>query len=70
MNVEVEVGTMSVYCKPSILDIHTIISRCFNKILNVAAVLPKIEVILFPELNKNGFLFSISQYEDEVMLIP
>ncbi|XP_047365165.1 dynein axonemal heavy chain 3-like isoform X3 [Vespa velutina] len=69
VNVEVEVGTMSVCCKPSILDIHTIISRCFNKILNVAMVLPKIEVILFPELDQKGFLFSISRYEDEVLML-
>ncbi|KAI4500182.1 hypothetical protein M0802_004599 [Mischocyttarus mexicanus] len=69
VNVEVEIGTTSLYCKPSILDIHTIISRCFDKILNVAMILPKIEVILFPELDDKGFLFSVSRYEDEVLLL-
>ncbi|XP_015175416.1 PREDICTED: dynein heavy chain 3, axonemal [Polistes dominula] len=69
VNVEVEIGTKNLFCKPSILDIRAIISRCFDKILNVAMILPKIEVILFPELEQKGFLFSISRHEDEVLLL-
>ncbi|XP_012230668.2 dynein axonemal heavy chain 3 [Linepithema humile] len=69
VRVEPELGTTKLYCKPSILELHTIISRCFNKIIAVSTMIPKIEVILFPELKDAGFLFHILRLEDSVLNI-
>lgn len=67
VKVEPELGTTELRCKPNILELHTIVSRCFDKIIKVAATIPKIQTILFPELDQVGRLFPISRYEDTVM---
>ncbi|KYN33583.1 Dynein heavy chain 3, axonemal [Trachymyrmex septentrionalis] len=69
VKVESELDTTKLYCKPSILKLHTIISSCFDKIIEVGTIIPKIETILFPELKDAGYLFPISRFEDMVMSI-
>jgi len=66
--VEPELYTTKLHCKPSILKLHTIISRCFDKIITVGSMIPKIETILFPELKDTGYLFPISRFEDTVII--
>lgn len=61
-----KLGTFLLNCKPSVLEVLVIISHCFDKILNVGTLIPKIESILFPELQKKEFLFSVSRYEESV----
>ncbi|XP_025152566.1 dynein heavy chain 3, axonemal [Harpegnathos saltator] len=69
VKVEPELGTTDLHCRPNIFELHTIISRCFDKILKMGTTIPKIEIILFPELDHIGYLFSISRYEDTVLRI-
>lgn len=66
MKVEPELGTTVLHCRPNILQLHTMISRCFDKIIKVGTTIPKIETILFPELEHAGYLFPVSRYESEV----
>ncbi|CAL7933869.1 unnamed protein product [Xylocopa violacea] len=66
VNVKPELGTVNLHCDPSILEVRTIISQCFDKIIKVGTLIPKIETILFPELEDQGFLFSVSRSEDSV----
>ncbi|XP_043257418.1 dynein axonemal heavy chain 3 [Colletes gigas] len=67
--VEPEIGTPYLHCKPSISEMRTTISRCIDKIITVATIIPRIETILFPELNKKDFLFSVSRDEEEISQI-
>ena len=64
--VKPELGTVLFNCEPSIPEVRTIISQCFDKIIKAATLIPKIETILFPELETQGHLFSVLRYEDEV----
>lgn len=66
VKVEPELGTMNLHCRPNIFELHTTISRCFDKIIKVGSIIPKIENILFPELGHTDCLFPISRYEDTV----
>lgn len=63
---EPELGTANLHCRPSIPEVREIISKCFDKIITVTTMIPKIETILFPELGKQEFLSSASRYEDVV----
>ncbi|KAF3429654.1 hypothetical protein E2986_08409 [Frieseomelitta varia] len=67
--VEPILGTGKLHCKPNILEVRSIISQCFDKIIGIGTMIPKIETILFPELEKQEFLFSISRYEESVSSI-
>ncbi|CAK9833026.1 Dynein axonemal heavy chain 3 [Anthophora retusa] len=67
VTVEPQIGTVNLHCKPSILEVRSIISQCFDKILQVGKTIPSIETILFPELNKQEFLLSVSRYEESVL---
>ncbi|XP_054015460.1 dynein axonemal heavy chain 3-like [Hylaeus anthracinus] len=67
--VEPELGTPYLHCKPSIPEVRMIISQCIDKIITVATLIPKIETMLFPELEKKDFLFSVSRNEQEVLRI-
>ncbi|EZA46954.1 Dynein heavy chain 3, axonemal [Ooceraea biroi] len=69
VKVEAELGTTELRCKPGILQLHTTISRCFDKIIRVGCTIPRIETILFPELKRAGYLFPISRYEDRILRI-
>ncbi|XP_020300595.1 dynein heavy chain 3, axonemal isoform X2 [Pseudomyrmex gracilis] len=69
LKVEPRFGTTELCITPNVLELHTMISRCFDKIIAVSANIPKIDSILFPELEHMGYLFSISRFEDEVMHI-
>ncbi|XP_018046945.1 PREDICTED: dynein heavy chain 3, axonemal [Atta colombica] len=69
VKVEPELGTTNLHCEPSILKLHSIISSCFDKIIEVGTMIPKIETILFPELKDAGHLFPISRFEDTVISI-
>ncbi|XP_029041052.2 dynein axonemal heavy chain 3-like isoform X1 [Osmia bicornis bicornis] len=66
ITVEPELGTANLHCRPSISEVREIISRCFDKIITITTMIPKIETILFPELEKQEFLSSASRYEDVV----
>ncbi|XP_066595663.1 dynein axonemal heavy chain 3 [Prorops nasuta] len=67
VQVQPELGMPVLHCNPNMYEIHKIFSTCFDKILAVANKVPRIEMILFPELNMQKYLFSISRYEDSVM---
>ncbi|XP_017759468.1 PREDICTED: dynein heavy chain 3, axonemal [Eufriesea mexicana] len=67
VTVEPELGTDRLSCKPSILEVREIISQCFDKIIKIGTLIPKIETLLFPELEKQEFLFPVSRYEDLVL---
>ncbi|XP_076243948.1 dynein heavy chain 3, axonemal [Calliopsis andreniformis] len=69
VTVEADPVTAQLKCKPSIPEMRLIFSQCFDKILNVASVIPRIENILFPELETREFLFPVSRYEPEVLKI-
>ncbi|XP_050466815.1 dynein axonemal heavy chain 3 isoform X2 [Cataglyphis hispanica] len=69
MKVEPQLFTTNLRCIPSILELHTMISRCLNKIIEVGATVPKIETLLFPELKQTNYLFPISRFEDRVLSI-
>ncbi|KAG7209677.1 hypothetical protein KM043_011323 [Ampulex compressa] len=64
-----EIGTSVLRCQPNVLELLTTFSRCFDKILGLAATVPKIESILFPELQRREFLFPILRQEDTVLKI-
>lgn len=66
ITVEPELGTASLHCKPSVLEVQVIISQCFDKIIDVGSKIPKIEAIIFPELEKEEFLFPVSRDEEAV----
>lgn len=66
VKVEPELGTTNLHCRPNVFELHTMISRCFDKIIKVGATIPKIETVLFPEMHQIGYLFPISRYEDTV----
>lgn len=66
VEMEPELGTTDLRYKPSILELHVAISRCFDKIIAVSAAIPKIETILFPELDYISYLFPVSRYENTV----
>ncbi|KAG5305945.1 DYH3 protein, partial [Pseudoatta argentina] len=69
VKVEPELGSTKLHCEPSILKLHIIISSCFDKVIEVGNMIPKIETILFPELKDVGHLFPISRFEYTVMSI-
>ncbi|XP_012147752.1 dynein heavy chain 3, axonemal isoform X3 [Megachile rotundata] len=69
ITVEAELGTENLHCRPSISEVREIISKCFDKIITVTTLIPKIETILFPELRKQEYLSSVSRYEDVVYKI-
>ncbi|KMQ95743.1 dynein heavy chain axonemal [Lasius niger] len=69
VKVEPELFTTKLCCRPSILELHSMISRCFDKIIKVGATIPKIETILFPELEQKSYLFPISRFEDTVLSV-
>ncbi|XP_017878877.2 dynein heavy chain 3, axonemal [Ceratina calcarata] len=67
--VEPELGTSNLYCRPTIFEVREIISNCVDNILHVGMEIPKIEVILFPELEMQQCLFHVSRYEESVLKI-
>ncbi|GAB1862505.1 Dynein heavy chain 3, axonemal [Camponotus japonicus] len=69
VKVEPELFTTKLRCRPSILQLHTTISRCFDTIIKVGSTIPKIETILFPELKQTSYLFPISRFEDMVLKV-
>lgn len=69
ISVEPIPGTPELRLKPSISDLHSTISRCFDKILKVGSRVPKIESILFPEFSEAGYIFPVSRSESSVSAI-
>ncbi|XP_078041170.1 dynein heavy chain 3, axonemal [Augochlora pura] len=67
--IEPELGTPFLHCKPNILEVQSMILQCIDNILRVAAYVPKIETLLFPELECRDYLFPVSRYEEEVSKI-
>lgn len=67
--VDVKFGTNDLILKPSVVEMLKILSECFDKIISVAAKVPKIETILFPEFENEGFLSPVLREEDKVNFI-
>ncbi|XP_076653327.1 dynein heavy chain 3, axonemal [Halictus rubicundus] len=67
--IEPELGTPYLRCKPSIAEVRTMMSRCIENIISVATYIPRIETILFPELQCRDYLFCVSRHEEEVLQI-
>lgn len=59
-------GKGELKCQPEIVDLYYVLSKCFEEIIGVASTIPKIEVILFPEIQMKGCLFSVSPDEEMV----
>lgn len=64
--VEPKMGTKELICTPSVSEMHIRLSACFDRIISVAGKVPKIETILFPELECEEFLFPVFREEEEV----
>ena len=64
--VEPKMGTKELICVPNVLEVYQTLSACFDKIISVAAKVPKIEKVLFPELRCEKFLFPVFRNEEEV----
>lgn len=45
------------------MEMYNTVSRCFDRILLVGSVVPKIETILFPEFKGSAYLLSVSRNE-------
>ncbi|XP_015588713.1 dynein heavy chain 3, axonemal [Cephus cinctus] len=67
--VEPVLGTRELQLKPSVREMHAVISRCFDKIIKVAGKVPRIETILFPELQKKAYMFPVLREEEAVAQI-
>ncbi|XP_076299082.1 dynein heavy chain 3, axonemal isoform X2 [Lasioglossum baleicum] len=67
--IEPELGTPYLRCKPSIIEVRTMMSQCIDSIIKIATFIPRIETILFPELKCQDYLFCVSQHEEEVLQI-
>ncbi|KZC07229.1 Dynein heavy chain 3, axonemal [Dufourea novaeangliae] len=66
VSIEPELGTSYLHCKPSIQEIRSIISLCIHRIIQVAGSIPRIEMLLFPELETQEYLFPVLPDEEEI----
>jgi dynein heavy chain len=55
-------------CQPTVSEMQNILSDCFNKIIDVTLGIPCIENILFPEIQKKTFIFSVNRWEHDVCI--
>ncbi|XP_014215495.1 dynein heavy chain 3, axonemal [Copidosoma floridanum] len=59
--VEPVVVNKELQCKPSVNEMRTVMSKCFNAIIQVASGIPGIQNLLFPEIQDKTFLFPVSR---------